>query len=606
MKKIMKIFATGLLIAFASLAPLHTYAQLTGSVNVEGEYDPLIIDTERINSFPQGFKYELPAANLDYEYTGVVTDFRPGLLTMGVTPRLADWPWKKRKGFVDFRAGSYLNTRLHAGCAILSDSVNTLLADLKFRSSSLYRIHGVPDSYSRPARKRYYDGKLALSYSRLTGSEGLLNADIFYRLGYFNYYGSTVPRAALFQGQGLHIPTQTLNQAHGAVSYASSPSILRGWHAGAGVDFLGYRRLYGPLPAATASPGDSETWVNAAAGYVFSINETNAVSADVKGDFLFYPDRSPLALGIADRPGRNYGIISITPQYRYANDCLTLRAGADLALSYGAMGKEAGKAFGAFHAAPEVSVEYKSQAGVGLFVSAKGGVTPSSLLLHEKYDRYQMPWLLSTLPVYSPLDARLGVNFGSFAGFTGEVALRYAIANNTPLGGWYQAYLGAFLNGAPDAAAFIANPYLQTASLKGLSIDVDFRYAYGTMVEASFKGSYSPQKGERGIFNGFDRPRWVLDAKAGVRPIKKLLIEVGYAYRGVRNCYYWQESVEGRSLRAWRLPDITDLNAKISYDILPCLTVYCKGENLINCRPDILPGLQSEGIAITGGFHLTF
>lgn len=591
------------LTALALAAPAG--AQLNSSVSVEGEYQPLVIETERIGAFPLGFKYELPAANLDYEYAGVVADFKPGLLSMGVTGRQTGWPFGTRRGFIDLNAGSYLNTRLHAGCNILNDSRQSLTAELKFESSTLWRSHGLPEGFTRLPRKRLYDGTLSLGYSRLIGPEGLLEAGASYRVAYFNYYGTTVERALLSPGIARPaIPTQTLNQAKAAVGFSSSPSNIRGWHAEAAVDFTAYRRLYGPVLEGAASAGDRETILSAGAGYAFNFAETSAIALDAGGDFIFYANPQNTLLPTPDR--RNYGIITLKPAYRFAGETLTIRAGADIAISYDAMGTAPGEKFGSLHAAPNAEIAYRSPGGIGVTLSATGGVAPSTLLLREQFDRYQMPRLLSTQPVFTPLDARLALNAGPFAGFDASVALRYVAAKNVPLGGWYQAYLGSFFRTHGLPGPLYTDPYSQSASLHGLSVDLALGYCYGTMVEVKFDGSYTPQKGKRGIFNGFDRPRWVLAASAAVRPVKKLKIEVGYDYRGVRHCYALTTGARGPELTGRRLADITDLNARITYSVLSNLDIYCSGANLLNCRPDFLPGLQTEGIVISGGFYLTF
>lgn len=598
------VFAAALLIGVPAIR-----AQLSSSVSVEGEYQPIIIDTDRLSSFPAGYRFELPPAALQYELSGIVADFRPDILTMGATGRLTAQPWSKRHGWVDFNAGSWLNTRLDAGTYILSDEVNTLKATLDFMSSSLWRTRNVPYNYSEPGRKRLYEGRIGVDYSRLFGEEGLLKADIGYGLGYFNYYGTVSgphdTRSHIMPS--VDIPTQTVNSAEAAVSYASTPSTIKGWHAELQANYLGYRRLYSPLTSKQSSKGEKETQLQAGAGYAFNFAESSAIAIDAEGTFLFYPKTAPEALDIASPEKRNYGVVALKPSYRFAGNRLSLRAGADLSFSYDAMGNAPDRKFGLFHAAPDVAIEYRSPAGVGIALKATGGVTPSTLNLRRGFDRYQLPWVLSTQPVYSPIDATFGLNIGPFAGFAGSVSLRYAIADNVPLGGWYQAYIGAYTPSlAVTASDTYLDPYRQNASLKGLEVGLDLRYAFGTMVELSFEGAYSPQNGTRGIFNGFDRPRWVLDTRASVRPIKRLKIEAGYAYRGVRNCYRWESEGSDFTLTPYRLPDITDLNARITFSILDNLDIYCKGENLLNRHVDLLPGLQSEGIVIAGGIYFEF
>lgn len=583
-------------------------AQLTGSVSVEGEYAPIIIDTERLNTFPQGMRFELPAPNLNYEYSGMAVDYKPQLFSMGVTGRLTGNPLKPRHGFVDLSLGSWLDSRLHAGAVIFSDNANSLTADLKFQSSSLYKMYGLPEDFTRANKKALYDGTLGLSYAHIFDTEGLLTADLSYRCAYFNYYGTALPLADLPPGvESAKAPSQTLNQLRTAVGYASSTSFIRGWHLNGEIDYLSYRRLYSPLLDGLQSKGDRETELKLEGGYTFAIRENQGVAIDALADFLFYSKEKPLALMLPEVERDNYGLFSLRPSYRFEHKGFRLKAGIDLDITYDAMGRTAAQGFNAIHLAPDLSAEYSTD-NISLFLKAEGGVSPVTLQMREKFNRYQMPWLLSTQPVYSPLDARVGITAGPFSGFTGRVALRYAAARNVPLGGWYQAFIGAYLPGAGnfDRNLYLS-PYRQAINLHGFSIELAARYAFGSMVEVNFEGSYTPQKGHRGIFNGFDRPRWELKAGAGVRPFDKLKIEAGFDYRGVRKCYSLLPAPEGgTTLSAYRLGDVTDLHAKITYSLLKNLDIYAEGNNLLNRHWEVIPGLVSEGLVVAGGFYIEF
>ena len=248
-------------------------AQLNSQVSVQGEYQPIIIDTERLSTLPQAVRFDLPPAALSYDFSGIVTDFGPSLLTMGTAPRLGINPNGRYRGYVDFSMGSWLNTRLKAGYDAIRDSVNTLTASLDFFSTSLWRQKNVPESYTSPSRRQIHDGTLALDYSRLLGKEGLLKAAASYRLAYFNYYGSVLPKVYLPLGeQDFKAPSQTLNQASLSASYSSSPAFISGWHASLGADFTGYRRLYSPLNIGEASAGDKETMLSVGAGYAYAFS----------------------------------------------------------------------------------------------------------------------------------------------------------------------------------------------------------------------------------------------------------------------------------------------------------------------------------------------
>lgn len=474
-------------------------AQLNSSVSVEGEYLPLVIDTERLNAFPKGYRFELPPASLNYEMEGLVTDFRPDILTMGVSPRQAQWPLKKRRGFLDARLGSYLNSRIHAGAYVVSDSKNSLLADFKFRTDAYKDLYVDAD----PERKTLFGGAL-----------------------------------------GLH--------------YTLSPTGNSTFHANAVGEYRSFAH------------GAKEWSLETGTGYSVKFAEKNKFSIDAQGVF-FFPHRI----------FNNYGNVSLNPVYGYSHDGFALKAGANINLTYDARGASSADKFGLVHVSPDVSVQYRLPHRIGFFLSATGGVDTSPCRL-----------LFISQPVYTPVDARFGLEAGPFAGFRGGATVRYAVARNVALDAWNPAY--------PGGEAIIAN-------LHGMSVALNLHYSYGTTVELGLEGSYSPQDGTEGIFNGLDRPRWILDAEATVRPVKRLKIHLGYTYRGVRSAFSPAISAPADNrLTATRLPDITDLKAGITYSILDNLDVYAKGENLLNRRIDLLPGIGSEGLAVSGGLYLEF
>lgn len=601
----------GILSLFTLLSAFPLRAQLEGAVTVEGEFDPLVIETERLGEYPQAYRFELPPLTLSYDSEGKATNFSPSLLAMGVTGwntrRLSAAP----RGYLDLRVGSFLNSRLDAGVWIVRDSVNTLSADLNYRSTSLYKTHGVPDTYSAPVRRRLYDGTLGLNYSRLLGDEGLFASRIAYRLGYFNYYGSVTP--ALPEITAPDVPTQTLNQVNFKVGYTSSPSLLYGWHAGGAVEYTAYRAfIYPDYAAGEKGKGDRETRLLLEGGYTVPIGEYGGVALDADADLLFYAERRLLLPGFEGDWRKDYGVVSLTPAYRMQKGGVSLQAGLDLDIAFSAMGMDRAKDFGTLHVAPDIKFAYRTHS-FGLTMQATGGATPVTLAGMEEFDRYQLPVLMSTCPVYTPVDASIGLSFGPYSGFSADLEFRYAVAKGIPLGGWYQVLLGTYEGafnslkyyGEPEMS--LVAPYGARTSLHGLGLGIDLRYLLEGIVEASVKGSYTPQRGRFGIFNGYDRPRCVLDAEVKVYPVRRLSVELGYGLRAIRAIYGMdQVGANEVQLVSMRLPNVSDLRAKITYRLFDTFDVYALTENLLNRRVDILPGLQCNGIAVSGGIYWEF
>lgn len=587
-------------------------AQLTGAVAVEGEYDPLVIETERISEYPVAYRFELPQITLNYDTEGKTADFAPSLLTMGVTGWRTLRTGRLPLGYVDFRIGSFLNSRLDAKVWALRDSVNTLSADLRFFTTSLYKTHGIPDTYTAPVNRKIFDGTLGVNYNRLIGEEGLFSSRLDYRAAYFNYYGSVEEKLA--GTADPKVPTQTVNQMDLKAGYASSPSLMRGWHASFDLGYISYRSFYYPGYAAyEREKGDRETRLGLEGGYAYGLGEHSAVALDVDADIVLYGKRRLDFKGYEQGDWRkDYALVTLTPAYRWKRSEITLLAGLDIDFAMGAMSGTYGKDYGVFHLAPDIKIDYRGKQ-FGMYLAATGGVDPVTLAGMEKFDMYQMPVLMSTQPVYTPIDARLGFCFGPYSGFSADLELRYAVANNTPVGGWYQALLGTYTGnyGMFDRHADVefdrALVYGERINLHGLGIGLDLRYKLEGIVEASLRGDFTPQRGRTGIFNGYDRPRFVMDFNVAAYPVRKLRVEAGYSLRALRAIYGIDaESASEACLVSLPLPNVSMLKAKVGYGIFDNFEVYVAADNLLNRRVDYLPGLQSNGIAVSGGIYWEF
>lgn len=152
----------------------------------------------------------------------------------------------------------------------------------------------------------------------------------------------------------------------------------------------------------------------------------------------------------------------------------------------------------------------------------------------------------------------------------------------------------------------------------GISLAAHVGYRLGEIIEVNAEGSYQPQNGKTGYFNGYDRPRWTASASLEVRPIKPLTLQVEYEYRGVRHIYMHgvpptradipviDAREESMPLLSLRLPDLTMLNARASWSFTPKISIFAQATNLLNRHDAVLPLQPSAGISIVGGFSLLF
>ena len=601
--------------------PLWAQSELRGSVEVEGRYLPDVIRQDRIFMRPTRANFSLASTPLNYEYRGLEVNFTPSYLAL---PALG-WNDNRKpvetKGYVDLMAGSWLNANLSAGYTLIDTPRSLLGVKLQHNSTSLSK----PDMSEPTAnrRRKLYDQTIGIFGHHRFGNAGTLSADIDYNLAYFNYYGFYAPIFA--QPEEHPTPTQTLNNVRFNTAWQSPTEGNKfSWNAALGVDYLSYRSLQLTtvtsgvmIPLTHHLKGEKETDLHLSGGVKYNFNTKSSLHAHLRADYLLYSNPAQ-EIFTAD----NYGNINILPGYRFQIKGFNLDLGANIDLTFNAGPK--GNRFSTFHIAPALKVDYKA-GPAGLYLHALGGTELNTLSATRTLDYYALPAIANTRPVYTPLDARIGANFGSFSGFSAGVFVGYKVSKKQPLAGWYTTWLN---NGThlPDRLSYnkignvVFHPDYSGAfgmDVKGFNFGAMLDYRLGNTLHLRAEGSYQPQNGETGWFNGLDRPRWLLQAQASVSPISCLDINVGYEYRGIRNAYlaltrplFPGMEVDGQSVMLsygkLRLPDVTNLKVGATWRATSRLAITLQAENLLNRHIEVLPDLKSQGITLLGGFQFLF
>lgn len=610
-------------------ATLPAAAQLHESISVEGKYVPEIIRIDRVNTFPKAMKFTLDSNPPEYEIGGVAASFTPSLLAMPATGWRDTRYVSHNPGYLEFGVGSWLNSTLSAGYRFLDNSTTLAGVRLQHNSTSLWK----PDLSEATADvKQYrYDENIGFYASHVFKGYGRLDASIDYHVGLFDYYGIFNPKA--LPDTKLEAPTQTLNDFALRLDWHSlvTPGSSVAYYGMARVRHFGFRSLALPVEwGLERAKGSRETNVELAGGVRMPWNNGSSIGLDANLNVLLYGGEENV-FSYAAAPGRkeyslnrpdNYGLLTLTPYYRFTRGLLDIRLGADLDLSFNA-GPD-GNRYSFLHVAPDV--KFALQTGqVGLFLNILGGSQLNTLAALHQYDYYMMPALSSTRPTYTPVDATFGINLGPFSGFSLGVEGSFRSSKNVPLGGWYQTWMNY---GGSEAPGF-NNPtdikstdrmlYSLDAdgiNLHGVSLGAHISYEPSSAFSFKAKGSVQPQDGEKGYFNGYDRPKVTADVEIAGRPISPLRIAAGFDYRGKR-CIYTRsisdmanagmtpEENDGR-LQGFNLPDLSLLNLSASWDFTKSFTVWLQADNLLNRHDEVLPMLPTQGITFAGGLSVRF
>lgn len=601
--------------------------ELSGSLTATGDYQAEIRSHSRLSGLPQRLLTQVPEGSLPVAVDALPVTVAPGLETLPATDSGLTLP-RRYPGYVSLTAGSYLNASLSAGYRFVQTDRTTLGAWLQHNSSSLFRPDTEAPAPAEAPRKKLYDETLSLYGSHLFEGYGLLSASATYRLGYFNYYSS----AADPEGQPMKAPTQTLNDFLLTARWQGR-RYTRSWFVNADLKYryFGYRSFYSPdelvhedggaAPLhAVRPPRENDIQLGATLGY--TTYSSGAIALDVRlREIVFcHPHTAYDIASHVTRPFASplsemkpYGVATLTPSYFLTRDNWSLRAGARVDLSWNVV---SATDFSTVHVAPDVAVSYAAPKAT-VYLSATGGVEPNTLASRSELNMYQSPALVNTLPQYSPLKAEIGVRLGDFSGFSAGVHAAYAIADNTPLTGWYPYWL-AGQDFAPGQMA----ENMATMSLKGFSLGADVEYSLGYLLSVSGSMTYQRQSGKDGWFNGPDRPRWTADLGAEVTPLKGLAVGASYRYRGVRRIYLAEGQVDRAAYSqvpyhnfgdpdetqaiSRRLPDIYDLGVHARYTLRDRFTFSAAVDNILGCDDRLNPLMPTEGLSITGGVSILF
>lgn len=581
---------------------------LHGDVTVTADYLPTLRSHSRISPLPSAPRLSLPESSLNMASQGVPTLLQPSLTPMTAAGWNATKRFSRYPGYLELEGGSYADFNASAGYRFIDSEKLTVGAWLQHLSSTGFKPESNLPDVKACAEKRF-DETLGLYGLYKINGLGTADFDLIYHLGYFNYYSEMYPD---IDGSPKP-PTQTLNDLTARVGLRSDKKYEGfSWHAELSDRFFGYRRFYSLLsPFSPAKENNLQ--LSGAAAYAFNPNA--AVDLALTANYVGYS-----SAGVSDEPLAEtynpdlsgYGRVALTPAFNYSDGAFSARLGVRFDFT-SPLAKQSQalvlsqKSFGRVHAAPDVILGY-SKGKMALNLAVGGGVELRSLASGAELFYYQSPQLPTTMPLYSPLNASLTLNLGSFYGFSANVGLAYKITDNTTPDLLYPSLI---------TGAFYPVENFYTLNVKGYSLRAGVSYRYVDIASFSADMSYQPQNGDKGFFNGADRPRWIIGIDAEVNPWSTLRINAGYQYRGVRNAWYYGNlpgitnpgiagDIPEFFSSAVRLNDVTDLSLGASYTFMERYTVRLNASNLLGTNSLIAPGVSSEGVRILGGFAVLF
>jgi len=184
-----------------------------------------------------------------------------------------------------------------------------------------------------------------------------------------------------------------------------------------------------------------------------------------------------------------------------------------------------------------------------------------------------------------PVDASLKFTVGPVAGVSLKLFGGYSMANDWLMPSQSRPSLA-------NVGVNILNPYYSLFvpyDIKGWLLGAGIGYRWRDIVDFEATAQMAPQATDKGYYRWLDRARYVADASVKVHPVDNLDLELGYEFRGGRKLYNYAGAER-------KLGNKSDLSLGAAYRISPQLSVWLRGENLLNHHYDLLLSLPAQGI----------
>lgn len=321
------------------------------------------------------------------------------------------------------------------------------------------------------------------------------------------------------------------------------------------------------------------------AGVTFGADSTQRFGIDVAFDLLHRHGAQPDAFNFGPVTHSSSGIVTFLPAYSANVGKVDLRVGVRIDLGVNSPDKS-------FHITPDVMATWSPRPAFTVFGIMKGGEQFRTLRDRYSYSAFA-PGLTASSRSFTPVDGRVGITVRPVGAASISLWGGYASVRRMPM--------GALFN---DMLIYVP------VGLHGWTAGLDASYILNDKLTIGAEARLYPHSYSGGSAYAPDRAHCTLAVKASVRPIKPLLIDLGYSLRTGRRYYSYTlvSNSDGNfaDRQANAMGNISDLSLGGTYDIASNFSVFLSLENLLCRRVMILPTVFTQRIHGLAGISLRF
>ncbi len=547
---------------------------LRRQMELEREFNPTLMDADKINTLPALREPTVQKANTNYStWAGRVTPPieialpQPGNI-------MTDIPFSTNKGYLFFNAGNYANLNGAFGYRLVDNDKHNLSFNFLHNSTNgdISYLQESVDGVGNNSNTAYMMDNLGkLSYLHLAESLKL-NMQLSYLNSKFNYYGNPFEHERYFDNE-----KNSYGLLNAKVEVESAES-----------DFLNYR---GSIDFKNFTTKQSETpqydWMKGN-----QIHAMVGLDKPFRGNSKVGVDGT-LITALYNGDVDNYFLINAAPYILFGSNNTHAKLGVDVLFQNAENSK--------IRVVPNVELKWGVTERSSIYAKLHGGFKHNTLPDIMEETRY----FLTSNPVresFTHIDLEAGTRIGELSGFRFDI-----------FGGYKKTEDEHFLvlNGRDIIDEGTNGPFMET--LKPIYGTLTHSYI-GGMINSNIwsplnisirlkKNFYDVDElSNNGIditdAKAYNQAGIDLDIRGTLEIIENMKLTLNYYFAGDRWSNYENNNI--------KMDNINDLNIGGIYDINERFSLNLKANNILSQKYDIWYGYPSQGINVAGGFTLKF
>lgn len=555
---------------------------LNREMTLEREYDPSVQDANKVNTLPVVKEPEVRKIPIDYSNYTIAADPQKEISLLPSGNIMTQMNYDKRRGYLNFGAGTYLNINGDLGYHILSTEENKLSVWYSHRSSNgKVKYIQLEDE---KVKAKINDNLGGVDFKHAFDKVELAMG-VKYGYSAFNYYG--LPVDARVNAANLDRADRKTNQVNQTIAANVGIESKEGAELGYLID-LGYVNFSHKYGIGKPADGPTENTFEAKVDFNAAFNGNMKIGL---GGLVEYFNYSLPKESLYSYEFKNHAEIALSPYYMVEGDSWNLKLGANVMMVTGDEKK--------YMASPNIAADVEVADKTSLYLNAGGKLYSNSMYETSRVNRYVYP-TEELAPSRNWLDAILGVKSGIAPGLWFDVFAGYKITSDdvlfVPSSTYDRDHFGNF------------SMPVRGVDTKQFFVGANLKYSYLQYFDISLKGVYNNWKAKYGEANedlknkdlehAWGKPEMEITAGLAVHPIKNLSFALDY-YLATGRYTELQDA-------SYKMNNINELNLTGTYALNKTFGFYVKLNNILCQKYEVYYGYPLQRFGAMAGVNINF